>query len=654
VTTTVLVAGLCLVLLGGLAGVAPATFRAGLGAQAVGAVMVGAAGFGYLATGTSAGGSFTGQFTLRFGADPLTGLFLGTLGLVAAPALIFSRGYLGTGGRDRAVGVMTSALVLVLAGVLCARGPLPLLAAWELMTLLPAAVILVAHGEDRHAQRAVFTYVAVTHVGGAGTWVAVLLLAKAGAIGAGAIGAGAATLVPGSGLQAAVAVSALVGLGTKAGLMPLHVWLPRAHPIAPAPVSALMSGVMIKIPIYLMVRVLVDWSGPEPTWVGVSVVALGALSAVGGVTYALFEHDLKRLLAMHSIENIGIIVMGIGACLLLRDKGAGTWAALALGAALLHTVNHAVFKSLLFMGAGTFERAAGTLDLDRLGGLLRRLPVTGAAFFVGAMAIAGLPPLNGFASEWLTLQALLHVARYGHVVAGLAGMTALAALATTAAMATFCFVKVIGLVLLGAPRRHPPLGAPGPSAGMNGSVALLALACLALGLAPGLLFSRLVGLAPWAPRQPLQIGLHLPGTGSLPTPAIFLVLLGLSAGLLALRGRRTAAPQPTWACGQVVGAQLHWTSAGFTKPLRLALESVLRPRREIVTREQGGVVQEVSYRGEVPHLIEERLYAPVGRWALWTAARVRRLQSGSLAVYVAYLIGLVLVLLLAVRLGFIG
>src|SRR6266849_143193 len=295
-----------------------------------------------------------------------------------------------------------------------------------------------------------------------------------------------------SGLRAA-----LGGMGTKAGVMPLHIWLPRAHPIAPAPVSALMSGVMIKIAVYGLVRVLVDWLGVLPIWFGVLVLALGALSAVGGVVYAIFQHDLKRLLAFHSIENVGIIVLGLGACLLLRASGADTWAALALAAALLHTLNHAVFKSLLFLGAGSFERAVGSLDLDRLGGLLRRMPWTGGAFLVGSLAIAGLPPLNGFASEWLTLQALLHVPAYGGIGDGLAGAIALAALAATAALAVLCFVKVVGLVLLGPPRRDEVAAAIDAPLEMRTAVLVLAGACVILGVAPGLLLGRLAGLAPW-------------------------------------------------------------------------------------------------------------------------------------------------------------
>ena len=396
--------------------------------------------------GSTIGAGFTSAFAPQFGVDGLSGLFLGALGLVAAAALVFSRGYLEPDGRGRAVAALTGVLVLVLAGVFCARDPLTFLAGWELMTLVPALVILVARNADRASRRVVFVYLAVTHLGGVGTWIAILLLAHAGAVG------GAAAISSGSGMQTAIALAAIVGMGTKAGVMPLHVWLPRAHPIAPAPVSALMSGVMIKAGIYALVRVLVDWLGVLPIWIGVLVLGLGALSAVGGVVYALFQHDLKRLLAFHSVENIGIIVLGIGACLLLHSRGANLWASFALAAALLHTLNHAVFKALLFLGAGAFEKAVGSLELDRLGGLLRRMPWTGGAFLVGAMAIAGLPPLNGFASEWLTLQALLHVPAYGGVAAGTAGAIALAALAATAALAVFCFVKVGGLALLGPPR----------------------------------------------------------------------------------------------------------------------------------------------------------------------------------------------------------
>jgi len=648
VTGALLVAGLGAIALGGVLCVLRRGFSTGLAVQTVGAAGVAVAGFWTLGSSASLGDGFSSSFAPRLGVDGLSGLFLGILGLIAVPALAFSVRYLRPGPNGRAVGALTALFVLALALVLCGRDPLTFLVGWESMTLIPAVVILVSRGADRRARRTVFNYLALTHLGGAGTWVAILLLAHAGAIG------GQTTIASGSGLQIAIALSALAGMGTKAGVMPLHVWLPRAHPIAPAPVSALMSGVMIKVALYGLVRVLLDWDGVLPVWFGVLVLAAGAFSALGGVVYALFEHDLKRLLAMHSIENIGIIVLGIGASIVLRARGADMWAAFALAAALLHCVNHAVFKALLFLGAGAFERAVGSLEIDRLGGLLRRMPWSGGAFLVGAAAIAGLPPLNGFASEWLTLQALLHIPRYGHVGDGVAGALALAALAATAALAVFCFVKVVGLVLLGAPRTPAVAAAEEQPLPMRAALVFLALACVALGVAPGVLFGPLVGLAPWPSAHATQLGLYLPGTGSLPTVGIALVLVAVTIALALLRGNRRAAPAPNWASGQLVEPALNWTSSGFTKPLRLVLELVLRPQREISSRTVGGVLQQVAYSGNVPHLIEDRLYRPAERMAFRAAVHARRLQTGSVGTYVVYLIALVLVLLVAVRLGVIG
>jgi hydrogenase-4 component B len=648
VTAALLVAGLSAIALGGVLCISRRAFTAGLLVQAVGAAAIAVAGFWALGSQSVLGDAFASSFTPRFGVDGLSGLFLGILGVIAAPSLVFSSRYLRSSMNGRAVGALMALFTLALALVLCARDPLMFLAGWESMTLVPAVVILVSRRADRRARQTVFNYLAVTHLGGAGTWIAILLLAHAGAIG------GHASIASGSGLQAAIALSALVGFGTKAGVMPLHVWLPRAHPMAPAPVSALMSGVMIKVALYGLVRVLVAWDGVLPVWFGVLVLAVGALSAVGGVVYALFQHDLKRLLALHSIENVGIIVLGIGACLVLRARGADTWAAFALAAALLHCVNHAVFKALLFLGAGVFERAVGSLDIDRLGGLLRRMPWSGGAFLIGAAAIAGLPPLNGFASEWLTLQALLHVPRYGHIADGVTGAVALAALAATAALAVFCFVKVVGLVLLGAPRTPAAAAAEDPPLPQRFALVFLALTCVALGLAPGVLFGRLVGLAPWSSATGIHFGLYLPGTGSLPTVGIAIALVGASAVLVLLRGSRRATVAPTWACGQLVEPALRWTSAGFTKPLRLVLEVVLRPEREVTSRTEAGVLQEVAYSGHVPHLIEERVYRPIERASVFGAAHARRLQTGSIGTYVVYLIALVIALLAAVRLGLIG
>jgi hydrogenase-4 component B len=567
------------------------------------------------------------------------------LALIAAPAAVYARDALRDVGYPRVVAGLSGVFCLALVGLLAARDVATFLGFWELMTLLPASVILVVR-QDERARRDVFAYLAITHLGGIGVWASMLVLAGHGTVGG----------VPlhGGGLRALVAVAAIVGFGTKAGAMPLHSWLPRAHPLAPANVSALMSGVMIKLALYGLIRVLFFWDRPVPLWVGLTLLALGALSAVGGVLYALFQHELKRLLAFHSIENVGIVALGLGASLVFRDLGQPMWSAIAFAAALLHALNHALFKGLLFLGAGAFSKAVGSLELDRLGGLLRRMPWTGWAFALGAMAIAGLPPLNGFASEWLTLQSLLHLGVASHLGVALAGALATAALAATVALAVYCFVKVIGLVLLGLPRRAECAQAGEVPIGMRASMVFLAAACVALGVLPGLLVPTLAALGPERVRLHEGAGLNVPGTGSLPTLALALALLVLVAGLARLARSRRAAPAPTWACGQPQAAGLQWTSAGFTKPLRLVLEALLRPQREVRVTASAGVVESVTYQAEVPHLFDTLLYGPVSRGALRAAGIARRVQSGSLRAYLIYLLALLGLLLALARIGVLG
>ena len=647
--SVLVVTGLLAIALGGNLSLRATHLAAGFLLQSTGAAAVGAAGLWALASGDTWGASFTSQLSPHAGIDGLTGVFLLTLALVACPALLFASSYVAPTTAGRVTGLLSSAFLLSLIGVLCARDPLSFLFFWELMTLVPAAIILVGSATET-ARHTVFTYVAITHLGGAGTWIALLLLAHEDAIG------DASAVSEGSTVQAVIAIAAIVGFGTKAGLMPMHAWLPRAHPIAPAHISALMSGVMVAVAAYGLVRVLVDWLGPAPAWIGATVLVLGGLSALGGITYAVFQRDLKRLLAYSTVEHLGIVALGLGACLLLRHHGAGTWAAFALGASLLHTINHAVFKALLFLGAGAFERATGGLDLDSLGGLLRRMPWSGSAFLVGCLAIAGMPLLNGFASEWLTLQALLQVPAYAGVWDGALGAVALAALAATMALAVLCFVKVLGLVLLGPPRRTAVGDSVEAPRAMRGALVGLAAACAVLGTVPGLLFPLLVELAPWdvTAEVPTRPGLTLPGTGGLSTLGLLATVGGLGALLWFARGSQRAAPSPSWACGQLVEPSLLWTSAGFSKTLRLVLEAVIRPEREIETATRDGVVQHVSYAGRVPHLIDVHLYRPVTGGALLAASWARRLQSGRLGTYVAYLVALVVALLLAVRIGAIG
>jgi hydrogenase-4 component B len=640
--------GLVLLVAGTLAPLAPRALTTATVLQATGIALLGVGGALILFGAPVFGAAFRNGLDPAVGIDGLSGFFLATLALVAAPAAIYARGYLAGVARSRALVALCGLFLLALAGVVMARDPSSFLACWELMTLVPAAAILVRRS-DADVRHAVFVYLAVTHLGGAGVWICVLALAHYGAI-----GDPAALAAQGAGVQALIVVAAIAGFGTKAGLMPLHSWLPRAHPVAPSHVSALMSGVMIKVALYGLIRVLFEWAAPAPLWAGLVVLGLGLLSALGGVLYALVQHDLKRLLAFHSIENVGIVALGLGASILFASQGDETWAAIAFAAALLHILNHAVFKALLFLAAGAFERALGSLELDRIGGLLRRMPWTGGAFLIGSMAIAGLPPLNGFASEWLTLQALIHVAFGPSLGLGLAGALATAGLAATAALAVFCFVKVVGLVLLGTPRRAEAEAAVEAPPSMWAAPVFLAGCCVALGAVPGLLIPSLMELAPQPQSLVAEPGLSIPGTGSLPSPWLLLGLLALSGMLWHLRGSRRAAPAPAWVCGQEVEPSLNWSSAGFTKPLRLVLESVLRPRREIEAVHERGQLQSIRYRGEIPHLFDTLLYGPVQRGALAGALVARRLQSGSVRAYAAYLLALLLALLVLVRIGAIG
>jgi hydrogenase-4 component B len=638
------VAGVACVALGGMLAAARWVDR-GLLVQGAGMLLLGVAGLAVLIDGTPVGGGFRSAVDPALGLDPLSGFFLVVLCVVALPALAFARDGLRGAPRAPALAALTAGFLLAMAGLVAARDVTTFLAAWELMTLLPAAAILVAR-QDADVRGAVFVYLAVTHLGGVGVWVALLVLAREGAL-------GGAPLAPG-GLQALVLVAALVGFGTKAGVVPLHVWLPRAHPVAPSHVSALMSGVMIKLALYGLVRVLFEWSSDVPLWVGLALLAAGALSALAGVLYALVQHELKRLLAFHSIENVGIIVLGLGASLVLAARGESAWSALAFAAALLHTLNHAVFKAALFLGAGAFGHAVGGLELDRLGGLLRRMPWTGGGFLVAAMAIAGVPPLNGFASEWLTLQALVRVPLTQDDAVSVAGAVAAMALAATAALALLCFVKVVGLVLLGEPRRPQCAQAHEPPAGMRAAVVGLAGLCVGLGAAAGAIVPRLAELGPGDAGLEPGVALRAPGTGSLPSLALVVALPLVVAVLWRARRSPRAAPAPAWACGQPSALALAWTSAGFTKPLRLVLEAVLRPHREVVVESRGGVVQELTYHAEVPHLFDTHLYEPVTRLAGRAARRVRRLQSGSLRAYLVYLLALVVAVLALVRAGALG
>ncbi len=347
-------------------------------------------------------------FTWAIRMDPLSAFFNVTLAALAGAVSLYSFGYLRSmeGRRNLgAFGFFFNLLLLSLALVFCASNAFFFLVAWEVMALTAFCLVSFEH-EKKETRNAGVLFLIMSHAGTGLLLIAFLVLASAsGSLDFSSFHLLASQLPPLR--QGTVFLLFLFGFGVKAGLVPVHIWLPKAHPVAPSNVSALMSGIVIKTGIYGMARVFFDFYGPPPLWMGTLLLGLGVASALLGVLYALMEHDLKRLLAWHSIENIGIILMGFGAALMFRSLGFVNLAALALIAALYHTFNHAIFKGLLFLGAGSVVQATHTRNMERMGGLIRRMPVTALCFLVGAVAISGLPPLNGFVSEWLTYQALL-------------------------------------------------------------------------------------------------------------------------------------------------------------------------------------------------------------------------------------------------------
>lgn len=497
---------------------------------------------------------------LDFGVTPLSMPFVGLLAVLTAAVVLWS---LRRGRRDGIAMIVLFSVAML--GVLTAQSVAAFFLAWETMSLL-SAILVAAHHEERRVRRATLTYLIVAQGGAFCIAVALSLLATAaGTTSFPAIAAAARNLPPAV-RDAAVAL-ALAGFGSKAGLLPLHFWLPRAHPVAPANVSALLSGVMLKVAIYGLSLVLFELAAPVPVGWGIAILVIGTISAIAGVLYALVDHDLKRLLAYHSIENVGIITIGLGVAVVASSSGDRVVAALALAAALFHTINHGLFKGLLFLGAGTVAEAEGTVDLERLGGLWSRLVWTAPLFLAGCVAIAGLPPFNGFASEWMTFQSLIAGLASTAAPVRLVLAGAIAGLALTSGLAVACFVKVFGVAFLGR-TRHPgshasPLRERFDVATLG--PALLAALCALLGFAPMLV------VAPLATVAGTTLHVAAPAFPSLPVLPASLAVLPIAGalGVLWIAGARGVRRVPTWTCGSPVTAAAQYTATAFSKPLRL-------------------------------------------------------------------------------------
>jgi hydrogenase-4 component B len=601
--------------------------------------------------------------------DPLGAFFVLILSTLALALSVYSFGYVrGFYGRKN-VGVLAAfynALLLATTLVFTASNAFFFLIAWEIMALTAYCLVSFEH-EKAETRNAGVLYFIMSHVGTGCLILGFLLLFQA-AGGQSPNDYGFETfrtlgdkITPGR--RDVAFLLFLFGFGVKAGIVPLHIWLPEAHPVAPSNVSALLSGVLIKTGVYGLVRVLFDFMGTPPNWWGVTILTIGTISAVLGVLYALMEHDLKRLLAYHSIENIGIILMGLGAALMFLHTNHPVLAALALIAGLYHTINHAIFKALLFLGAGAVLHATHTRNMEEMGGLIKRMPKTAFCFLIGAVAISALPPLNGFVSEWLTYQSLLQgFGTTGSLVRLMFPLSG-AMLALTGALAAACFVKAFGITFLAQPRSQHAAHAHEVAPTMVAGMALLVVACVFLGLFPTVFLALLDPLTQQLLGQPLPAYLsrangwvlgnaqELGGTVSTAGIALMgLCLLPIPFVLWLLFGRRTRVRiGPTWDCGlRGLTPNMEYTATGFSKPIRMIFKALFRPRREVQREYDYSpyFAKTLRFESHIEEAFVTRLYRPLNRGILRFSRRMRGLQAGSIQAYLIYIFVTLLLLLL--------
>ncbi len=605
-------------------------------------------------------------FAIRL--DPLAAFFVLTISLVGLAVSVYALGYVTEFyGRVSvgALGSLYNGFLFSMTLVVIADNGFFFLIVWELMSLVSYFLVVTEH-EKSEVRYAGLFYLIMTHVGTAFIILTFLIFFQ----GAGSFSFEAfrhpAQPLP-EGLRTLAFLAALIGFGTKAGIVPLHVWLPYAHPAAPSHVSALMSGVMIKTAIYALLRVYFDFlDGQFPWWWGFTILAVGAVSALLGVMYALMEHDLKSLLAFHSVENIGIILLGIGAGMIFQTYGLKEFAALGVLAGLYHTINHALFKALLFLGAGSLLYATHTRNMEEYGGLLRRMPWTGFFFLVGAVSIAALPPTNGFVSEWLVFQSLFLSFHLPVVLLKLMLPIAAAMLALTGVLALACFAKAFGLSFLALPRSSHARHAEEVPVSMRIGMGTLAYLCAVLGLAPMIVVplldrvarpftgaaieGQVLALDGWAV-APVNVEFS-----SISTPALAVMLLTLAGlGLLLARafgGRLKRRYSKTWGCGLNLSPRMEYTATGFVQPIKRIFSTIYQPTVKLETEfleESRYFAKRRRFEFHIEPVFQKYLYDPVVLFFSAMADRLRIVQAGSLHLYLTYIfVTLILLLLMAV------
>jgi hydrogenase-4 component B len=455
----------------------------------------------------------------------------------------------------------------------------------------------------------------------------------------------------------------LLGFGTKAGIVPLHIWLPYAHPQAPSHISSLMSGVMIKTAIYGMIRFIIFILGVESLWWGNLVLVLAIASCLVGIIYALMEQDIKRLLAYSSVENIGIILLGVGASMVFLKLNFPVLAAFSLAAGLYHLINHAIFKGLLFLCAGSVYKATGTRDMEKLGGLIKKMPWTAMAFLFGAMAIAALPPLNGFVSEWLTLQ-VFFIGAFS-VSSGLKVFFAICAsmLALAGGLAAACFVKAFGITFLAIPRSAKAKEALEVGFSMKAGMLFLSALTIVFGLAAATIFKILVRVAQSVVAKDLpainftlnNFTLNIQEGNfaylSVPSIALALAIAILIATIFIYRQKGKVKKYNTWDCGYYkINARNEYTATAFSKPFRIAFSFFLKPYRKTEKiRESFYHIKSFKYGTFTTSVFKDYIYRPILAFTFGSGRLMRRIQPGSIHLYIAYIFATIVTLIILIK-----
>jgi len=586
--------------------------------------------------------------------DPLSIFFLFVILAVCLPSAVYSIGYLNkkySKGKIIYNWFLLAAFIASMAAVVACGNALIFLIAWEIMSLVSYFFVVFDSGEEKSV-KAGMIYLIMTHVGTAFIAAGFLIMYNyTNSFDFQAL-KNACVLMP-PGVKNMVFLFLLAGFGTKAGIVPLHVWLPYAHPQAPSHISSIMSGVMIKTGIYGIIRFIIFTLGVDSVWWGNLVLALAGVSCLAGVVYALMEHDIKKLLAYHSVENIGIILLGVGCSMVFLKLNMNGLAIFSLIAGLYHLINHAVFKALLFLCAGSVYSATGTRDIEKMGGLIKKMPVTAFAFLVGAMAISALPPLNGFVSEWLTLQAFFAGSLTGYMAGeriffGLCG----AVLALTGGLAAACFVKAFGVVFLGEARSEDARNIRGEAGPVTiGPLLVLVGCCIMIGVFPWLVTpvidagiqSWVAGTMPGVPLLAAVAPLWLIGVGAL----ALVLLLGLIAILLRLRVRRGGvAAETTWGCGYLAPTpRMQYTASSFAGIIGSMFSWVQRPQLH-GPGELPVFPGKSAFRGHILDLVLDASVRPAFRACAKFLSSLRFLQAGKIHVYLFYIVVFLIALLL--------